>query len=157
MGFRDDIDAIADYLPKTPERQTFLFSATVSRSIQQVARATLDKKHMFINTVSDSDSPVHTRIPQYHTVLPSATEQIPHTLRLLAHDQLINPGKSKAIVFLPTTKMTQLFATLIRELSKTVLPLARRARFMRSTQSAHRMPGLWLPMHSGTTSPALRS
>lgn len=122
MGFRDDIDAIADYLPKTPERQTFLFSATVSRSIQQVARATLDKNHIFLNTVSDRDSPVHAHVPQYHTVLPSAREQIPHILNLLAHDQLINPGKSKIIVFLPTTKMTQLFATLIRELSKTVLP-----------------------------------
>jgi ATP-dependent RNA helicase MSS116 len=122
MGFRDDIDAIVEFLPKTPARQTFLFSATVSRAIQQVARATLNKNHVFIDTVSDSDSPVHTHVPQYHTVLPSASEQIPHVLRLLAHDQLINPGKSKSIVFLPTTKMTQLFATLIRELSKTTLP-----------------------------------
>jgi ATP-dependent RNA helicase MSS116 len=128
MGFRDDIEAIIDYLPKTPERQTFLFSATVSRSIQQIARATLDKNHMFVNTVTDNNSPVHTNIPQYHTVLPSAAEQIPHTLRLLAHDQLLNPGKSKAIIFLPTTKMTQLFATLIRELSKTVLPSAKRTK-----------------------------
>lgn len=122
MGFRDDIQAITDFLPKTPERQTFLFSATVSRQIQQVARATMDKNHIFINTVSDNASPVHAHVPQYHTVLPSASEQIPHTLRLLAHDQLINPGRSKTIVFLPTTKMTQLFTTIVRELSKTVLP-----------------------------------
>jgi len=122
MGFRDDIDAIAQYLPGTPDRQTFLFSATVSRAIQQIARATLDRNHLFINTVSETESPVHAHVPQYHTVLPSAAEQIPHTLRLLVHDQLINAGKSKAIVFLPTTKMTQLFATFIRELSRTVLP-----------------------------------
>jgi ATP-dependent RNA helicase MSS116 len=128
MGFRDDIDAITDFLPKTPVRQTFLFSATVSRSIQQIARSTLDKNHIFINTVSDSDVPVHVRVAQYHTVLPSASEQIPHILRLLAHDQLINPGKSKAIVFLPTTKMTQLFATLLRELSKTSLPSLQNSR-----------------------------
>lgn len=128
MGFRDDIDAITEFLPKTPERQTFLFSATVSRSIQQVARATLDKNHVFINTVLSTDSPVHAHVPQYHTVLPSASEQIPHTLRLLAHDQLTNPGKSKAIVFLPTTKMTQLFATLLRELSKTILPSGKRTK-----------------------------
>jgi ATP-dependent RNA helicase MSS116, mitochondrial len=122
MGFRDDIDAITGFLPQTPERQTFLFSATVSRAIQQVARAAMDKNHTFINTVSETDTPVHEKVPQYHTVLPSAAEQVPHTLRLLAHDQLINSGKSKCIVFLPTTKMTQLFATLIRELSKTTLP-----------------------------------
>ncbi|KZP03070.1 DEAD-domain-containing protein, partial [Athelia psychrophila] len=91
MGFRDDIDAIAEYLPKTPQRQTFLFSATVSRNIQQIARATLDKNHVFINTVSAADSPVHAHVPQFHTVLPSAAEQLPHALRLLAHDQLTHP------------------------------------------------------------------
>ena len=59
---------------------------------------------------------------QYHTVVPNASHQIPHVLRLLAHDQLSNPGKSKTIVFLPTTKMTKLFTTLLRELSNTALP-----------------------------------
>ncbi|KAF7968521.1 hypothetical protein HWV62_30171 [Athelia sp. TMB] len=128
MGFRDDIDAIAEYLPKTPERQTFLFSATVARNIQQIARATLDKNHAFINTVLSTDSPVHAHVPQYHTVLPAAEEQLPHTLRLLAHDQLTHPGRSKAIVFLPTTKMTQLFATFLRELARSVLPSGARTK-----------------------------
>lgn len=128
MGFRDDIQAIADFLPKTPERQTFLFSATVSRSIQQIARATLDKNHIFIDTVTDSASPVHAHVPQYHTVLPSAADQLPHILRLLAHDQLTNLGKSKTILFLPTTKMTQLYTTLVRELSKTVLPAGKNTK-----------------------------
>ena len=125
MGFRDDIEAIKQFLPPTPQRQTFLFSATVSRQIQQIARSILDKDHLFINTVSDKESPVHAHVPQYHTVLPSAAEQISHTLRLIAHDQLSNPGKSKVILFLATTKLTQLFSTLIRELSKTVLPSLR--------------------------------
>lgn len=125
MGFRDDIDDIIKYLPQTPERQTFLFSATVSRAVQQVARATLSKDHAFINCVSKDDSPVHAHVPQYNTVVPSAEHQIPHLLRLLAHDQLLQPGKSKVIVFLPTTKMTQLFATLLRELSAQVLPAGR--------------------------------
>lgn len=125
MGFRDDVEAIKQFLPPTPQRQTFLFSATVSREIQQVARSTLHRNHLFINTVSDKESPVHAHVPQFHTVLPSAAEQISHTLRLIAHDQLTNPGKSKVIIFLPTTKMTQLFSTLLRELSKTSLPSLR--------------------------------
>ncbi|KAH9939844.1 P-loop containing nucleoside triphosphate hydrolase protein [Amylocystis lapponica] len=125
MGFRDDIDGIIQYLPKTPERQTMMFSATVSPAIRQVARATLDKNHIFINCVSDSAPPVHSHIPQYHTVLPSAEQQLPHVLRLLAQDQLLNAGKAKSIVFLPTTKMTQLYATFLRELSKTCLPSGR--------------------------------
>ncbi|KAI0944931.1 hypothetical protein AcV7_001601 [Taiwanofungus camphoratus] len=125
MGFRDDIDAITKFLLPTPQRQTFMFSATVSTQIRQVARATLEKDHHFINCVTNDAPPIHAHIPQYHTVLPSAGHQIPHILRLLAHDQLLNPGASKTIVFLPTTKMTQLFATLLRQLSKTCLPAGR--------------------------------
>jgi ATP-dependent RNA helicase MSS116 len=41
---------------------------------------------------------------------------------------LTNPGRSKIIVFLPTTKMTQLFATVLRELSKTSLPSGRNTK-----------------------------
>ncbi|KAG8692607.1 hypothetical protein FRC08_009670, partial [Ceratobasidium sp. 394] len=125
MGFRDDLDDIISYLPESPERQTMLYSATVSRAIQQVARASLDKNHLFINTVTDEDSPVHAHVPQYHTVLPKAEDQIPHILRLLAHDQLSNPGKSKSIIFLPTTRMTQMYAQLLRELARDTLPAGR--------------------------------
>ncbi|KZS97218.1 DEAD-domain-containing protein [Sistotremastrum niveocremeum HHB9708] len=124
MGFRDDLEAIIDYLPQTPVRQTFLFSATVSPAIRQVARASLDKKHHFID-VTDDSSPVHAHIPQYHTVLPSAADQIPHVLRLLIHDQLTNAGKSKTILFLPTTKLTQLYASVLREVSRSFLPAGR--------------------------------
>jgi ATP-dependent RNA helicase MSS116 len=122
MGFRPDIDTITDFFPKTPIRQTFLFSATVSPAIRQIAHEVLDKDHVFIDVVSKDSSPVHAHIPQHFTVLPSAREQLPHLFRLIAHDQLANPGKSKIMVFLNTTKQTQLFATLLRELSKTTLP-----------------------------------
>ncbi|KDQ09421.1 hypothetical protein BOTBODRAFT_191057 [Botryobasidium botryosum FD-172 SS1] len=122
MGFRDDLDAIVEYLPKKDQRQTFLFSATVSKPIQQVARAMLDPDHKFINTVSEDETDVHPHIPQFHTVLPSPKDQLPHLLRLLAQDQLANPGKSKTIVFLPTTKMTELFANILRFAAKKVLP-----------------------------------
>jgi ATP-dependent RNA helicase MSS116, mitochondrial len=122
MGFRADIDAITDYFPKTPIRQTFLFSATVSPAIRQVAREVLDKDHHFIDVVPKDSSPVHAHIPQFHTVLPSAKEQLPHLFRIIMHDQLANPGSSKIMVFLNTTKQTQLFTTVLRELSKKILP-----------------------------------
>ena len=59
---------------------------------------------------------------QYRTVLPRASEQIPHLLRLIAHDQLTNPAASNIIVFLPTANMTRLFAMILRGLSGTTLP-----------------------------------
>ncbi len=122
MGFRPDIDVIADFFPKKPIRQTFLFSATLSPQIRQVAREVLDKNHSFIDVVPKDSSPVHAHIPQYYTALPNAKEQLPQLIRLIAHDQLVNPCGSKIIVFLNTTKQTQLFASLLRELSKTTLP-----------------------------------
>ncbi|KIJ37271.1 hypothetical protein M422DRAFT_178309 [Sphaerobolus stellatus SS14] len=128
MGFRDDIDNIIKYLPQSPVRQTFMFSATVSEAIRQVAKRTLAREHEFINTVGADELPVHQAIPQYHTVLPDASHQIPYVLRLIAHDQLTNPSKSKIVLFLPTTKMTQLFATVVRELGKTCLPSLKNTR-----------------------------
>ena len=65
---------------------------------------------------------MHAHIPQHFAVLPSPKEQLPNLFHLIAHDQLTNPGNSKILIFLNTTKQTQLFATLLRELSKTTLP-----------------------------------
>jgi len=118
MGFSRDLNEIISALPK--ERQTFLFSATVSPQIRDVARKSLKPDHQFIDCVPKNETNTHTHIPQYYTVLPSAAEQIPHTLKLIAHDQMENPD-SKVILFLPTTKMTMLWATMLRELNS-VLP-----------------------------------
>jgi ATP-dependent RNA helicase MSS116 len=113
MGFSNDLNFIIDHLPK--ERQTFLFSATVSKEIAAIAKKSLKPNHQVIDCVPENESNVHLHVPQYVTALPSAKEQIPHILRLIAHDQLTNP-KSKVILFLPTTKLTMLYATLVREL-----------------------------------------
>ncbi|KAJ6572175.1 P-loop containing nucleoside triphosphate hydrolase protein [Mycena capillaripes] len=128
MGFREDIEDIKTFLPPVPQRQTLLFSATVSKEIQQVARSTLARNHKYINCVTNDTSPVHAHVEQYHTVLPSASAQLPHIMRLIAHDQLTNPGKSKVILFLPTTKMTQLTATLVNALSASTLPAGKNTR-----------------------------
>ncbi|KAJ6599997.1 P-loop containing nucleoside triphosphate hydrolase protein [Mycena vulgaris] len=128
MGFREDMEDIKRYLPPVPQRQTLLFSATVSKEIQQVARSTLAPNHKYINCVSNEASPVHAHVDQYHTVLPSASAQLPHIMRLIAHDQLTNPGNSKVIVFLPTTKMTQLFSTVIHALSAAAFPAGKNTR-----------------------------
>ncbi|WRT64816.1 uncharacterized protein IL334_001752 [Kwoniella shivajii] len=113
MGFSQDLNHIISHLPK--ERQTFLFSATVSKEIAAIARKSLKQGHKVIDCVPKNESNVHLHIPQHFTVVPSAADQIPHILRLIAHDQLLNPN-SKIIIFLNTTKHTMLTATLVREL-----------------------------------------
>lgn len=140
MGFRDDIDAIAKFLAPPQTRQTFLFSATLSRRIRQIATTHLSHNHQFLDAAppasgtdlsnvdklkdnarvpwaidSDDELVTHAHIPQYYTPLPSPDAQIPALLRLIAHDQLIHGFKSKIIVFCPTTHSTAFFSTVVRE------------------------------------------
>lgn len=115
MGFSRDLEQIVNCLPK--ERQTFLFSATVSPQIQKIAKNFLKPNYSFIDCVPKNESNVHLHVPQYATVLETPSQQIAHLARLVAHDQLVNKN-SKVIVFLPTTKQTMLFATLMREFSE---------------------------------------
>ncbi|KAH9897047.1 P-loop containing nucleoside triphosphate hydrolase protein [Cubamyces lactineus] len=122
MGFREDIQAIAEELKPSPERQTFMFSATISPAIRQIARSILAKNHEFINCVPDDAPPTHQSIPQFYTALPSAKEQLPHVLRLIAEDQLLHPKMSKVLVFLPTTSLVRLYATIIEQLAPISLP-----------------------------------
>lgn len=133
MGFADDIATVTQHLPDTAHRQTFLFSATVSKSIREVARKSLKKDHEYIDTVPADEVDTHLHIPQYHTILPSAADQMEHILRLIAHDQLLyardaakngGTGGGKTVVFLPTTRLTQLFSQILSSM-KTHLPWGR--------------------------------
>ncbi|KAF9517976.1 hypothetical protein BS47DRAFT_1427471 [Hydnum rufescens UP504] len=88
MGFRSDLDAILEYLPKAPNDKH-------SSLVPRFPRVFDKSPELFSETIIDDDSPVHAHIPQFHTVLPSPEHQIPHLLRIIAHDQLTNAGKSK--------------------------------------------------------------
>ncbi|SGZ23980.1 BQ5605_C023g09674 [Microbotryum silenes-dioicae] len=133
MGFADALADITGYLPDIAQRQTFLFSATVSKQIREVARKSMKQDHVFVDTVKASDIDTHLHIPQYYTVLPDPKSQLIHVLRLLAHDQLLHARKAaanggeqggKAVIFLPTTRMTQMFS-LVLQAMKAHFPWAR--------------------------------
>jgi ATP-dependent RNA helicase MSS116 len=115
MGFERDINAILEFLPAS--RQTFLFSATVSQAIQRTAQASLKESALFLDCVPEGEAQTVAKIDQYAQMLSSPKQLLPQLVRTIAHDQITNSGKSKIIVFLPTTKMTQLFATIIKNLS----------------------------------------
>ncbi|BGP51288.1 hypothetical protein JCM10450v2_007217 [Rhodotorula kratochvilovae] len=133
MGFSDDIATVSKHLPDVDSRQTFLFSATVSKQIREVARKSLKKDHEYLDTVPVDEVDTHMHIPQYHTILPRAEDQLVHVLRLIAHDQLLwareaakngGNGGGKTVVFLPTTRMTELFASILQQM-KAHLPWGR--------------------------------
>lgn len=149
MGFREDIERISRTLPSAPLRQTFLFSATVSRPIQEIASKLLARQHTFVNCVSDADAATHAHIPQYTTTLPSGADAVPHILRLIAHDQLLcaqEGRKSKVIIFLSTTKMTQLFADILSAAAATSTP--RRGRATPTTPALFPLPTRTYEMHA---------
>lgn len=121
-GFRDDIDAIVKFLPQTPERQTFIFGEEQTYAVKQMAGRLLVPDHHIINPHPNSQRAAHSHVPQYHTILPNAGYQIPYLMKLLAHDQMTHPGKSKVLIYLPTTRMVQLFTTLVQQLRTSCLP-----------------------------------
>lgn len=114
MGFERDINAILEFLPAS--RQTFLFSATVSQAIQRTAQNSLKESALFLDCVPQGEAQTVAKIDQYAQVLSSPDQLLPQVIRTIAHDQIVNAGQSKIIVFLPTTKMTQLFSTIIKNL-----------------------------------------
>lgn len=112
MGFKEEIDEIVQQLPPKEERSTYLFSATISPEIRTIAQETMKRDTKIIDCVPTGESNVHAHVPQFYTILPSADKQVKHLFNLLAHDQMTNPN-GKTVIFLPTTKMTQLFSHLI--------------------------------------------
>lgn len=113
MGFKDAIDTIVRQMPPKGERQTFLFSATVSKEIQRIARSTLRPDHKFIDCVPANETNTHLHIPQYTSIIPSGQDQFLHIARLLAEDAMLHPDGGKAIIFLPTTKMTEITSLIV--------------------------------------------
>lgn len=113
MGFKEDITQISSYLPPVGQRRTLLFSATVSRDIQNIATTIMGNRYKYIDCVPEGEVGIHERIPQFaHIVEPE--DQLPTIARLIAQDQLLHGPKSKVIVFSPTTKMTQLISEMLR-------------------------------------------
>ncbi|KAG8759056.1 hypothetical protein FRC14_006770 [Serendipita sp. 396] len=120
-GFRDDIDAIIDYLPKNPERQNFIFGDAMTPAVEQLAQRVLNPNFTTIHFAGEEKAEF-SETPQFHTILPDASYQIPHLMKLLAHEQLSHSIRSKTIIYLPTTRMAQLFTTLVQELRTSCLP-----------------------------------
>lgn len=144
MGFRDDIDAIVSFLPRSPLRQTLLFTATMPRAVRQLASWILSPNFEFISVAPaepgllpcrneehlvhpklvscDNKRTTHDPVEQFHTLCPTAFDQFPTLLKLLVHDQLSHGSDSRVIVFCPTAQMADLFTKLLRSLAGEVLP-----------------------------------
>ncbi|GAA96255.1 uncharacterized protein L969DRAFT_43513 [Mixia osmundae IAM 14324] len=106
MGFTPDIEEICKHLPNVHNRRTLMFSATISPRVQQAARAFLQPRYKYLDTVPASEANAHERIQQTVITCDGAHDQISTLMNILAQDQLEHP-LGKAIIFCSTTKLTQ--------------------------------------------------
>ncbi|KAG0041334.1 hypothetical protein BGZ83_001970 [Gryganskiella cystojenkinii] len=113
MGFKDSIESIVDALPK--DRQTLFFSATVSKQIKAIARTSLKPDFTFIDTVDPNEANTNLQVNQSYCVT-SYDQQLPILTRIIEDHKAKNPN-GKVMVFLPTTRGTQLYASLFEELT----------------------------------------
>ena len=113
-GFRSELEKILALLPNNSNqahpRQTLLFSATLPKSVHQVASLALLPDYKFITTVSDSDSTTHDHLPQ-HSIVTELSHIFPITLGLIEHELKSNPNP-KIMAFFPTARGTQLASEL---------------------------------------------
>jgi ATP-dependent RNA helicase MSS116, mitochondrial len=123
VGFEVQLQEILRILPdrESQPRQTLLYSATIPRSVINLAREYVDTRNFeFVQTVNADETPTHEKIPQ-HIVTTSGYENLFPALLELLQREMRQPEVAmplKAMVFLPTTFSVQLATQLFQELSR---------------------------------------
>ncbi|MEN3028131.1 MAG: DEAD/DEAH box helicase [Aquificaceae bacterium] len=94
MGFIEDIEWIIAQLPK--ERQTFLFSATIGKEVEELAKRHLRKDYKFVRVITEELKP---KIEERLIKLSSAGQKLSELEKILREHLL-----EKIIVFVKTKK-----------------------------------------------------
>ncbi len=94
MGFIEDIEWIITQLPK--ERQTFLFSATIPREVEELAKKHLKKDYKFVKVITEELKP---KIEERLIKLSSSGQKMSELEKILREHIL-----EKVIVFVKTKK-----------------------------------------------------
>ena len=111
MGFRPDIEKILKLLePSKVQRQTLLFSATVPKSVADIARIALKPSYTLIDTVGIEVEQTHSRVKQELVVVSQA--QIVHAIEALLSVETPADKPFKVIVFFTTARLTGFMADL---------------------------------------------
>lgn len=125
QGFWPEIQEIMRLLPTAAEkdRQTMMFSATLSREVQSLVRTTLKPGFQFVKCVRDDEEPTHTGVPQ-HVVTVNGFENAMPTLveicqRGVEASQQPDGRPFKAIVYFNATAEVALAASALQGLRST--------------------------------------
>jgi ATP-dependent RNA helicase MSS116 len=110
VGFKHHIDSIVDYLPK--DRQTCLFSATLTDRIRDLALSITRPDSVFIDTVG-KDTDTNYQVVQEYAIVPGE-KQFSTLFNLIKEEQ--KKKGFKILVFFPTVRQTELFAKLFNQM-----------------------------------------
>lgn len=116
LGFRKDIEKIADSLPR--QRQTLLFSATVPKEVRRVSQLVLNKDHVFVDTVGLGAVETPTKVQQQYLVVPHELHF--HMVHRLLREHIDQEVNYKVIVFCTTAMMTEFMYIMLRDLKLNV-------------------------------------
>lgn len=121
IGFSQDIDDIVKLLPDPTivDRQTMMFSATMSRDVLQLARRSLKSDFQFVQTVHEGEQPTHEKVPQRQVQLKGLENNMPTLLELCKReiDKTAQSGAHfKAIIYFNSTANVKLAANIFENL-----------------------------------------
>lgn len=128
MGFRPDIERVLNLLkPSKQTRQTLLFSATVPKSVSEIASIALKPAYEFIDTVGEDEEQTHVHVRQEVMVPTSSKEgsggsghkQVRAIASILSREIKASTTSNpcKIIVFFTTARMTGFMAELFNSAS----------------------------------------
>ncbi|KAJ1851086.1 hypothetical protein LPJ73_003166, partial [Coemansia sp. RSA 2703] len=118
MGFRKEVEEIIERSPK--DRQTFLVSATLDKKIREIAPKMFHRGFELIDCVDKGEANTHHNVKQEY-IQANHSQHFPLICDIIQshidRSKAENRG-SKIVMFLPTTKCADLYASIIGRMMK---------------------------------------
>lgn len=114
MGFKPEIDKIMSFMPPKENRLTLLFSATVPKAVQVIAKNALRTNYTFVDTVGEEADQTHSNVRQ--EIVVSTPENTIGSLATLLRRHMDHDQNYKVIVFFTTARVTGFMAEIFTKM-----------------------------------------